>query len=291
MDSIQNQTQQDGATLPQSQRMGEALIEHAKLKPLDVERILTLQKEKNILFGEAAKQLGLIKDSDLRKVLSQQFDYSYMHELDQKISPLLAAAHMPFSAQVEKLRSLRGQLLIRWFEQGHKTLAISSVSPEDGASQLIANLAIVFSQLNKKTLLLDANLRKPEQHKLFGIETKVGLSNILANRQGSYELSRHKQLPNLSILAAGTEVPNPQELLSKSGFSELLADLENVYDVILVDTSPLSLGSDLLTVISKVKATVIVARKDYTMLNDVEELNTLTTTTGATVVGSVFQEI
>ena len=271
-----------------SARIGQALIAHAKLNQTNVDRILALQVEKNLLFGEAAKQLGLITEDDLQKVLSQQFNYTYLQEGNDKLSQLLTAAHAPFSAEAESLRSLRSQLLMRWFDQGHKTLTITSASNQDSASLLAANLAIIFSQLNKKTLLIDANLRQAIQHKLFNIDTKVGLANILANRQGSYTLAGPQSLPNLAILTAGTMVPNPQELLSQSGFAELVVDLEKVYDIILVDTSPLEFGSDTLTVVSKVKAAIIVAKKDTTVAADVQYLSQQITTTGAKVIGSVF---
>lgn len=271
-------------------RIGDALISHAKLKHEDVERIIDLQKSKNILFGDAAIKLGLIKESDLNKVLSQQFDYSYSDAESHQLNEVLIAAHIPFSEEVEKLRSLRGQLLMRWFDQGNKTLAVTSAGVEDGASQVAANLAIVFSQLNKKTLLIDANLRESVQQKLFNVETKLGLSNILANKQGSYQLTRPQSLPNLSILIAGTKVPNPQELLSRIDFAELLSDLEINYDIILLDTSPLNLASDALTVVSKAKAAIIVARKDYTLATEIQHLNQQLNLTGAQIIGSILQE-
>jgi protein-tyrosine kinase len=271
-----------------SASIGNALITHAKLSQKDVDRVLALQIEKNLLFGEAAKQLGLITEDDLQKVLSQQFNYAYLQEGSNKLSQLLTAAHKPFSAEVESLRSLRSQLLMRWFDHGSKTLAITSASNQDSASLLAGNLAIVFSQLNKKTLLIDANLRQPSQHKLFNIDIKVGLSNILANIQGSYTLVRQPSLPNLAILTAGTAAPNPQELLSQSGFAELILDLEKVYDIIIVDTSPLAFGSDVLTVVSKVKAAIIVAKKDTTVAADVQYLSQQIAITGAKVIGSVF---
>ena len=293
MDSTDNNYQSSAHDIKDDHvRIGDALISHAKLKHEDVERIIDLQKSKNILFGDAAIKLGLINESDLNKVLSQQFDYSYSYSdaESHQLNEVLIAAHTPFSEEVEKLRSLRGQLLMRWFDQGNKTLAITSAGVEDGASQVAANLAIVFSQLNKKTLLIDANLRESVQHKLFNVETKLGLSNILANKQGSYQLTRPQSLPNLSILTAGTKVPNPQELLSRIDFAELLSDLEINYDIILLDTSPLNLASDVLTVVSKAKAAIIVARKDYTLATEIQHLNQQLNLTGAQIIGSILQE-
>lgn len=271
-------------------KIGDALIAHAKLKASDVERVLQLQKDKKMLFGEAAKYLGLVTAEDIEHVLAQQFNYPYIREVSSGISTLLTAAHTPFSAEAESLRSLRGQLMMRWFNQGNKTLAIVSSNNDENAHLVTANLAITFSQLNKKTLLIDANLRQPNQHQLFSIDSKLGLTNILGNQQDSYELSRHKSLPNLAVLSAGTEVPNPQELLSSDAFSRLLTELENIFDIILIDTTPLSFGSDMLPVVFKTKAAIVVARKDYTMAADLQLLNEQLNTTGTKVIGSVLQE-
>jgi protein-tyrosine kinase len=271
-------------------RIGEALIAHAKIQAQDVERILALQSSENILFGEAAKRLGLIKESDIKKVLSEQYAYAYSHDPSQ-INKALIAAHTPFSEEVERLRSLRGQLMMRWFDLGHKTLAITSTQVGDAAHLVTANLAIVFSQLNKKTLLVDANLRAPMHHQLFDVESRVGLSNILANRQGSYQLSRHPALPNLSILSAGTQVPNPQELLSNGSFSDLMDELSGLYDVILIECGPLSLGADYLPVVAKAKAAIVVTRQDVTTARDLHLLQEQLNMTGAQIIGSVIQEL
>lgn len=271
-------------------RIGDALIAHAKLSEKDIERILELQKSKNMLFGDAAIALGLIKEADLKKALSKQFNYPYLDESSQQFSKLLVAANKPFSEEVEELRRLRSQLLISWFELGNKTLAVTSSNEDDGASRLVANLAIVFSQLNKKTLLIDANLRKPIQNKLFNVDTKLGLSNILANKQGSYQLTRQANFPNLTVLTAGTEVPNPQELLTQDALGEIIVNLEQVYDVILLDTSPINLGSDALSVVSKAKAAIIVTRKNQSLAVEVQYLHKQLKLTGAKLIGSVIQE-
>jgi protein-tyrosine kinase len=280
-------------------KIGESLVVNDKLTRDEVSRVLAYQHEKGLMFGEAAKQLGLIQEHDLQHVLSEQFNYAYIHEQSQnaesnlqatKISKKLIAAHAPFSQEVERLRSLRSQLQMRWFDHGNKILAIASTDKEEHASTLVANLAIVFSQLNKKTLLIDANLRDASHNQLFGIESKLGLSNILANRQGRYQLAKNSALPNLSILTAGTDVPNPQELLGQASFGELLLDLEKLYDVILIDTSPFNLGLDVLNIAAKAKAVLLVVRKDYSSQAELKSLCHQLNFTNATIVGSVFQE-
>lgn len=249
------------------QRIGDTLLAHAKLKVEDIERVLLLQSEKNILFGEAARALGLISNQELNAVLAEQFGYAYINSANHQISQRLFMAIDPFGAKAEQMRALRGQLLLNWFDNGHKTLAVTSVADEDEASQLVANLAVAFSQLNKNTLLIDANLRRPKQQGLFGIDKKEGLSNVLANREGRYELTRTKNLPNLSILTSGTAAPNPQELIAQHSFLRLLNDLENIYDLILIDTAPAQYGIDFLHVANYAGAAMIVSRKHHTPLS------------------------
>ena len=271
-------------------KIGEALVAQGKLKPSDLDKILSLQKEKKLLFGEAAIQLGLVSQADIESVLAQQFNYPYVREIDSAISKQLLAAHTPFCDEVEGLRSLRGQLMMRWFNQSNKTLAVTSVNSLENGHLLAANLAIVFSQLDKKTLLIDANLRQPNQSQLFGIDSKLGLTNILGNQQGCYAMTRLKSLPNLAVLSAGTQVPNPQELLSLTSFSSLLEDLKKVYDIIIIDTAPINLGSDLLAVVSVCEAAIIVVKKGVSLASHVQTLLAQINTTGSNVLGSVFQD-
>lgn len=271
-------------------KIGEALVAQGKLKPSDLDKILSLQKEKKLLFGEAAIQLDLVSKNDVESVLAQQFNYPYVREVNSNISKQLLSAHMPFSDEVEGLRSLRGQLMMRWFNQGNKTLAVTSVNSLENGHLLAANLAIVFSQLDKKTLLIDTNLRQANQHLLFGVDSKLGLTNILGNQQGCYAMTKLKSLPNLAVLSAGTQVPNPQELLSLASFSSLLDDLKKVYDIIIIDTAPLNLGSDLLAVVPVAGAAVIVVKKGVSQASDVQTLLAQINTTGANVLGSVFQD-
>jgi protein-tyrosine kinase len=272
-----------------AKKMGEALIAQAILTKDEVEQIINTQQEQNILFGKAAISLGFITEKDLKKVLSEQFSYGYIEENTNNLSTKIIAAHQPFSVQVEKFRSLRSQLLLSWFDKGNKSLAFVSVNKNHNASELVANLAVVFSQLNLNTLLVDADLRKSQQHTLFNVTQRVGLANILANQKGRYELNKDKILPNLSILTAGTESPNPQELLSREAFYNLILDLEKKYDIVLIDTCPSGIAQDYLAVASKTKGSVIVSQKNQTSITEVKHLSESLLAANTTIVGSVLQ--
>ncbi|MGZ5059665.1 MAG: chain length determinant protein tyrosine kinase EpsG, partial [Methylobacter sp.] len=162
--------------------MGALLLDAGKLSTRDVERIVELQKQKAMLFGDAAKLLGLINDDDIQKALSYQFDFPFLATSEESFSQELVAAYQPMSLQVEALRAVRGQLMLRWFTNVHKTLTLVSLSRGEGRSLMAANLAIVFSQLGERTLLIDADLRQPRQHTLFKLQSVYGLSDVLAGR-------------------------------------------------------------------------------------------------------------
>ena len=106
---------------------------------------------------------------------------------DASLSHELVAAYKPFSPVVEQLRALRSELMLRWFDEqpAHKAIAVMSEARGEGRSYIAANLAVVFSQLGGRTLLIDADLRKPSQHLLFGLENRIGLSTVLSGRAGS----------------------------------------------------------------------------------------------------------
>ncbi|WP_229007279.1 chain length determinant protein tyrosine kinase EpsG [Methylophilus sp. Leaf408] len=254
-----------------SASIGHLLLDMGKITDKDAERILKFQKEKSMRFGEAAIALGFVTMEDINHALSYQFEYPYLSPDKTSFSHDLIAAFDPFSKQVETLRSLRTQLMLRWFERGYKAIAISSAREADGSSQLASNLAVVFSQLGERTLLIDANLRNPTQHKLFKLSNNLGLSDILAGRASTDVVVRIASLLNLSILTSGTVPPNPQELLNKEPFDKLIEHFSSQFDVIIIDTSPILSSSDAQIVSRKVGGVLITTQLNKTVLKDTEE--------------------
>lgn len=268
--------------------IGGLLLESGKITPENAERVLRMQKELGIRFGEAAQRLGLINEADIQQVLARQFDYPYLQAGEGSYSPHLVAAYDPFSPQVETLRAVRSQLMLRWFARGRKSLTVVGVDRGDGASLFAANLAVVFSQLGEHTLLVDANLRKPSQHTIFNIPGKQGLSDVLAGRADLDVTAHVGSFVDLSVLGAGTLPPNPQELLSRSNFAGLNAQLESKYDVTLYDVAASQTGLDALVLAARTGGVLIVARKNKTHMGDVNALAEQVAQNGAVVVGSVL---
>ena len=274
---------------PPAPTIGTLLLDAGKISPSDAECILRLQKEQGLLFGDAAKALGLITEEDVRLALSRQFDFPFLADPDSGLSDELIAAYQPFSGQVETLRAIRSQLMLRWFANGGKALTIAGCDRGEGRSYLAANLAIVFSQLGERTLLVDGDLRTPRQHELFNIEKKQGLSDILAGRADVSVIEKIPVFSDLSILTAGTLPPNPLELISR-GIESCLVQLTQDYDVILLDTPAVNHGSDAQLLAAKAGGALLVARQHKTRLAVLEQMKNLLESSGAVCLGVVISE-
>lgn len=290
MSNIENQLNPD---VPQVNAfsefsIGSLLLRMGKITPGDAERIMALHKDHGIRFGEAAKNLGLVTDADIQEVLSRQFDYPYLMPEQDTFSDELVMAYQPFSAKAEIYRSIRSQLMFHWFGEDKKALALAGINTGDGASVFAANLAVVFSQLGENTLLIDANLRGPKQHEIFGLQEKRGLSDILAGRAHKEVISNINSFENLAVLGAGTLPPNPHELVSRSQFRKLIAELTLEYDVILFDAPAFTTGPDVYSIASAIGGAVIINRKNRTNLADTEAAAEQLALNGTRIVGTVL---
>lgn len=267
--------------------IGKLLQDAGKIKPKDIERVVKLQQDKNLRFGEAAQQLGLVTEADIQQALSHQFKYPTIPATEAGLNPGLTAATNPYSKEAEALRSVRSELLLRWFHDGRKTLAIGSVRADEGASYLAANLAVLFAQMGRKVLLIDANMRQPHQQVIFNLDKGIGLSDVLAERVPTLEVRTVKSFPTLNVLPAGSPPPNPAELLARPTFGALLSGLETSYDIILLDTAPSQLSSDFQLVAARAGGMLIAARRNVSRLATLAELKEKITFSGAQVVGAV----
>lgn len=270
--------------------VGKLLLDLGKIKPEDAEHVLRLQKEEGLRFGEAAQKLGLITEADIKQVLSLQFDYPYLQPNQGAFSKELVAAYQPFSKQVEALRALRSQLILRWFSEGYKSLAVVSATAGDGCSNLAANLAVIFSQLGEQTLLIDANLRDPIQHKIFNLDESKGLSDILVGRAGLDVVTKIDSFVDLTVLGAGTVPPNPQELLSRANFTDFMNQATSHYDVVIVDTAPAADTSDAQTVAVRCGGALLASRLHQTRMSDLKNIRDQLTLSGVKIVGAVIND-
>jgi chain length determinant protein tyrosine kinase EpsG len=272
--------------------IGSLLVEAGKLSDQDVETILRAQREDGQRFGAVGMALGLLSQADIDYALSLQFDYTYLRRGESKVSDELVAAYEPFSPQVEALRALRAELMLRWFDDSpaRKALAVVSEGGREGRSYIAANLAIVFAQLGGRTLLIDTDLRNSRQHLLFGLDNRVGLSTILSGRAGPEAIQRIPSLDNLSVLPAGALPPNPQELLTRPMFAHLLRELSTHVDMILLDSPPAAESADAQTLAMRAGAALVVVRRNASRMARLQHVSQSVTRAKGTVVGAVFND-
>ena len=273
--------------------MGAILIDSGRISADAAEQILRAQKEKGMRFGDAGLALGLLTNEDIQFALARQFDYPYVTATDSLLSRDLVAAFKPFNSEVETLRALRSQLMLRWFDGDptRKCMAIVSPGRKEGRSYLAANLAIVTSQLGERTLLIDADLRYPVQHRLFGVQPRFGLSDILSERASPADcVEKIASLRALSVLSAGAVPPNPQELLSRAQFSELLRKLSGDFDIIVIDTPASATTADAQIIAGRAGAALVLARRNMTSAPQLTRLVDDLGQGNAAVVGSVLTD-
>ncbi len=275
--------------------IGDILVATGRLSAEDAKRILERQKQDQLPFGEAAIALRVLTKDDIDFALSKQFDYAYLPEADRSLSPDLVAAYKPFSKVSENLRAVRSQLMLRWFngEPMRKVLAVVSPGKAEGRSFVAANLAIVFAQQGQRTLLIDGDLRaKPDagQHALFKLGRGAGLSGILADRASLEAAQLIPGMPGLAVLPAGAEPPNPQELLGRASFGQLLMTAVYEFDVILIDTPSGGDYADGEIIAARTGAALMVTRKNQSLVPSATQLARRLQDGGVALVGSVLND-
>lgn len=254
-----------GQQLPNTEvALGHILQRTKGLSSEQVEQALAYQREHGMRFGEAAVALGLAQPDDVVWALSQQFRYPYAPQQQANVDPELVVAHSPFNDEIEAFRDIRSQLVLGVFadNQSRRALAVVSSDEGDGKTFVAANLAVAFSQLPGRTLLIDANLREPRLHEIFGVEQDIGLTGVLAGRAEPNVIKPVEQLPNLYLMPAGVLAPNPSELLQGAAFSLCLNELLARFDYVLVDTPAASAGSDARVVAVHCGAALMVGRRN-----------------------------
>ncbi|HYF43835.1 MAG TPA: chain length determinant protein tyrosine kinase EpsG [Ramlibacter sp.] len=278
-----------GVSREASMPIGALMVDAGRITADEAQRIHDYQKKVGLPFGEAGIAMGLLSDEDVRHALALQFGHASLSP-DAGLGKDLVAALDPDSPSVEHLRSLRSQLMLRWFENdAHPSaLAVVSAGAGEGRSYITANLAVLFAQMGKRTLVVDADLRRPRQHRIFGIPGRIGLSAILAGRAGPEVIVPIQPLPGLSVLPAGVLPPNPHELLSRPQFQRLLSALQANYEVILVDTAAAGSWADAGTVAARTGAALMVTCRDRSSMPRVIKLSEELREFGVSVVGAVL---
>lgn len=150
----------------------------------------------------------------------------------------------PKSILAEAFRVLRTNLQFSSVDEPIKKIAVTSSEPSEGKSTVIANLAISFSMAGYKILLIDADMRRPTQHKKFLLENHKGLSNLLAENLSVESVIQKTKIQDLHVLTSGPLPPNPAEILGSAKMKDFMEDIAKKYDIVLIDAPPVNSVAD-----------------------------------------------
>lgn len=205
----------------------------------------------------------------------------------------------PKSPVSEVFRTLRTNLQYMKKSNSCQTLVITSTVQGEGKSFVAANLAVTFAQASKKTLIIDADMRRPRQHTIFGVDMFPGLSNYLSGVNLSR--SRHEtsikeciyatKVDNLYMMPSGSIPPNPSELLQSRKLNALLNEIEPNFDVIIFDGAPCLLVTDSTIISRVVDATILVASQNKTKMDDLKEAKRRINHVGGHIAGVVLNRV
>lgn len=202
--------------------------------------------------------------------------------------PLLITNKHPKSPFAEAFRTLRTNLAFTNPDLPSKILLITSTGPLEGKSTTIANLAVVLAQGGNRTLVIDADLRKPTMHKIFEKQNQRGLSNALVDQAETKDLVQATDVPNLNVITSGPLPPNPAELLGSARMKALLPALAEGYDHVLFDTPPVLAVTDAAVLASLVDGVILVARAGSTRIDHLKEAKAALEMTGVRLIGTVL---
>ncbi len=168
----------------------------------------------------------------------------------------------PRHPAVEGYRTLRTNLKFLNLEGDRNAILFTSAVPEEGKSTIMVNLGAALSEMGKKVLLVEADLRKPVMNKFFDVSKEKGLTGVLAGTSSLEDSIYYTGHDNLYVLPAGIKPPNPGELVASDGMRDLLDKVKEFADYVLVDAPPVLVASDALAMAPMVDGVIVVGRYD-----------------------------
>lgn len=197
---------------------------------------------------------------------------------------------------MEVYRQLRVNIEYSSFHKDIQVINVTSSNPAEGKSSVVSNLAMVAVAKYERVLLIDCDLRKPVQHKIFKVSNKLGVSNLMKN-MNDFDIDNESYFQKfklndaegkLYVLTSGKSVPNPQELLASARFKELIAKFREKFDYIIIDCPPLNAVADAVPISRITDGTVFVVSARDTDKHDAKNALTMLKRNGANVLGCVL---
>ena len=197
----------------------------------------------------------------------------------------------PKSIIAEAYRTIRTSVFFGAVKDAAKTILITSPAPGDGKTTLASNLSIAIAQAGQRTIIIDADLRKPKQHRIFGIASEPGLANVLVNDTRLEDAIRPGPVNGLDILCCGTQVSNPSEILYSEAFTHVLEDLCKCYDRIIIDSPPIVPVADSQIIAARCDIVLLVVRADKSTRKIAQRARNNITQVGGNLLGVIVNDV
>lgn len=191
----------------------------------------------------------------------------------------------------EAYRVLRSNIQFCGYDKKIKTLVITSCNPGEGKTTTSFNLAVSMAKSGIKTLLVDADLRKPMLAKGFEISNSVGLSNYISGQASLEDIINYTSMENFSFVSCGPTPPNPAELLNSKRFKEFMKTTSENYDMVIYDTPPLRNVIDCALVSSQADGTIIVIKANEVDHREVQKVKEQLEKANANILGVVINKV
>lgn len=203
----------------------------------------------------------------------------------------LKAVHSPKSPVAEAYRILRTNIQFSGLDRTLRSLLVTSSAPNEGKSLTVANLAAAFAQSGLRVLVVDADLRKPTQHKLFAISNLQGLTSVLLGQVGLPEAVHNVPPLSLYILPTGPIPPNPAELLGSQRMRDFIGQATEHYDLVVFDTPPVVSVTDAALLGAAVDGVLLVVEAGKTKIELAQKARQLLSNVQARLLGVVLNKV
>lgn len=199
----------------------------------------------------------------------------------------LEQAKSPIS---EAFRTLRTNVQFTSVDSETKKIMVTSAGPREGKSSTVANLAVSMAQAGKSVLIIDADLRNPTQHKLFGLNNGEGLSVSLVQDQDGHNYIQETQVPGVKVLTGGPIPPNPAELVGSQRMKRLIEKVSEQFDVVLIDTPPVIAVTDAAILAQEVDGVILVLASGEVNKDFAQRAKEQLDKVGAKILGAVLNK-
>ncbi|MGC8832593.1 MAG: GumC family protein [Armatimonadota bacterium] len=197
----------------------------------------------------------------------------------------------PSSPHAEAYRFLVTDLLLTTSEEPAKAIMVATAKPAQGGTSTISNVAITMAQAGRRVALVDADMRRPSLHKVFGVPNEVGLSTVLSNGYSLEEALQPTQVENLYLLTAGPKPDNPWQLLRSARMRELVEELKERYDFVFFDTPSAVVFADALAVAALVDGAIFVVRAHQAPAGSELQIKNLLNKANLKILGVVLNDV